>query len=146
MVTVVKKTAEIPAAPEKIITIMLDVADHPTWQKEVQKIEVLEFDDQGRPLLTRVHVSAMGQVASYTMRYTYLDENRFESHLVEGDVMTRNDFTFAATAAEGGGSHVELSQEIDLRWPLPGFMIDQLAMKGVKDMLKALTAKAVIAN
>jgi hypothetical protein len=140
-VTVVERITHIAAPPADVLGIMLDVTEHPSWQKEVQSVEVLAADDRGRPLSTRVTVAAMGQTATYSVAYTYGGGDSFAYHLIEGAVMTKNDFTFRATA-DGDGSRVEVSQEIDIKWPLPGFMKDQLALKGVKDMLKALTAKA----
>lgn len=139
--TVVHRATTIAAPPADVVQIMLDVKSHASWQKEVQGIDVLEADDQGRPLRTEVRVSAMGQTATYQVAYTHHGDASFEYHLVEGDVMTQNDFTFVATPSEAGAK-VEVSQEIDIKWPLPGFMKDQLALKGVKDMLKALTQRA----
>jgi ribosome-associated toxin RatA of RatAB toxin-antitoxin module len=140
----VTRTATIAATPEVIRTIMLDVENHPSWQKEVQKIEVLETDGSSRPVRTRVTISAMGQSADYELLYTYDEADNFEYHLTVGEMMTKNDFTFAVSQsdADPATSSVAVVQELDLKWPLPGFMIDQLTLKGVKDMLKALTEKA----
>ncbi|MCW2784714.1 MAG: cyclase [Marmoricola sp.] len=141
---VVKKSAEIAAVPAKVLAIMLDVTEHPKWQKEVDSIDILEADAQGRPLKTKVNISAMGQNASYSLQYEYPTETSFASQLLDGadtTVTTLNNFTFAATAT-ATGTTIEVTQEIDLKWPLPGFMIDQLALKGVKDMIKNLTAQA----
>jgi ribosome-associated toxin RatA of RatAB toxin-antitoxin module len=143
-VAVVKKSAQIAAAPEKVLAIMLDVTEHPKWQKEVESIDILEADDQGRPLRTKVNISAMGQNASYSLQYQYPTGTSFAYQLAEGEettVTTLNNFTFAANPSADGTS-IDVTQEIDLKWPLPGFMIDQLALKGVKDMIKNLTAQA----
>jgi hypothetical protein len=140
--SVITKSVSISASQEKVLGILLDVEGHPSWQKEVQKVEALERDEQGRPRLTRTYVSAMGQRATYTVSYTYPGEGQFEYHLVAGDVMTKNDFSCTVVSLDPGSSEVTVSQGIDISWPLPGFMIDQLALKGVKDMLKNLKAIA----
>lgn len=140
--TKVQRSAAIAAPPDVLVEIMLNVGDHHTWQREVERIDILESDELGRPLLTKVSVSAMGQKASYTVKYTYTSPTSFGYHLVEGDVMTSNDFTFAAEPDGPGSSVVTVSQALSVSWPLPGFMVDQLTLKGVKDMLKALPAKA----
>ena len=140
--TVITKSVSVAAVPEKILGIMLDVTDHPTWQKEVDQVEIIERDAQGRPMRTRTDVSAMGQKASYTVLYAYPAPDRFEYHLVEGDVMTKNDFTCAIVLGEDGESLVTVSQDLAIKWPLPGFIIQQLTLKGVKDMLAALKAEA----
>lgn len=139
--TAIHKSAEIEAAPERILQIMLNVAEHPRWQKEVSNIDVLESDDQGRPLKTEVTVSAMGQSAKYSLEYEYPSQDAFSYSLIDGDMMTLNNFSFSAKP-NGTGSTVDVTQEMDIKWPLPVFMIDQMAAKGVKDMLAALTAQA----
>ncbi|WP_040883689.1 SRPBCC family protein [Janibacter sp. HTCC2649] len=140
--TTVQRTAEIAATPAALIDIMLNVADHHTWQREIERIDLLETDAGGRPALAKVHVSAMGQKASYTVRYAYTSPTSFEYHLVEGDLMTSSDFTFSADPVGVDSSRVTVSQALTVSWPLPGFMVDQLTLKGVKDMLKALAARA----
>ncbi len=138
----ITKSISVAAAPEKVMCIMLDVTDYPTWQKEVNLVEIIERDAQDRPLQTRTHVSAMGLKTSYVVRYAYPAPDRFEYHLVQGDVMRKNDFTFAVVADTAGESQVTVTQDIATKLPLPGFMIQQGAVKGVKDMLAGLKAKA----
>lgn len=138
----VTRSVTISAAPEKITAILLDVEDHPNWLKEVETIEVLERTSDGLPLRTRIHVLAMGQRAGYTVEYTHHDAGRFEYHLVEGDVMKKFDFDVSVVPERDGASTVTVNQALDIKWPLPGFMIDQLALKGVKDMLTSLKTKA----
>lgn len=139
---VVTKSEEVDATPEQIMQIMLDVTDHPTWQKEIDKIEILEADDQGRPLKTKVSISAMGQTATSVVDYRYSSPTSFEYHMPEpGDVMTQNDFTFSVEPADGGKALVHLSQVLAVKWPLPEFIVDQLTLKGVKDMFKNLAKK-----
>lgn len=139
--SIVRKSAEIAAPAHKIVATMLDVENHSTWMTEINRIEVLEIDGEGRPLRTRVHVAAMGQVATYEVLYTHHSPLSFEYHLSQGDVMTANDFTFAAEPIGERSSRVTLSQELSVRWPLPGFIVDQLTLKGVKDMLRSLAAQ-----
>ncbi|HVV08230.1 SRPBCC family protein [Amycolatopsis sp.] len=138
----VTRSVSISAPPEKILGILFDVERHPGWQKEVDKVEVLERDESGRPRRTRTTVQAMGQQATYVVEYDHSPPSGFEYHLVEGDVMMRNDFAFSVEPGEGGASEAVLSQAIDIKWPLPKFMIEKLAAKGVQDMLDSLKARA----
>jgi hypothetical protein len=139
---VISKSAVVSAPSEKILGILLDVESHPSWQKEVQKVEVLESDDQGRPKQTRVSISAMGQNGSYSVRYDYPEPGKFEYRLVEGDMMTKNNASFTLVSCDGGNTEVFIAMDMNVKWALPEFMIDQLTLKGVKDMLKGLKSKA----
>jgi len=138
----VTHSVSISAPPEKILGILLDVERHPSWQKEVDEVEVLERDEQGRPKRTRTVVRAVGQAAAYVVEYDHSSATGFEYHLVQGDVMTANDFVFSVEPGDGGVSRATLSQAIDIKWPLPGFMIEKLTAKGVRDMLDSLKVKA----
>ncbi len=138
----ITKSISVAAAPEKVMRIMLNVTDYPTWQKEVNLVEIIERDAQDRPLQTKTHVSAMRLRTSYIVRYAYPAPGRFEYHLVRGDLMTKNDFTFMVVADAAGQSQVTVTQDTATKLPMPGFIIQQSALKGVTDMLAALKAKA----
>jgi ribosome-associated toxin RatA of RatAB toxin-antitoxin module len=138
----ITKSVTVAAPSDRILEILLAVEDHPSWQKEVSDVEVLERDERGRPAKTKVHISAMGQTGWYVVQYSYPDSNRFEYKLVDGDMMTKNDAAYEVKPREDGASEVEISMAMDLKWSLPQFMIDQVTLKGVKDMLKNLKGKA----
>jgi ribosome-associated toxin RatA of RatAB toxin-antitoxin module len=139
---VITKSISVAAAPEKVMRIMLNVTDYPTWQKEVNLVEIIERDAQDRPLQTRTQVSAMGLKTSYIVRYAYPAPDEFEYHLVRGDLMTKNDFTFTVVADAVGESQVTVTQDTATKLPMPGFIIQQSATRSIKDMLAALKAKA----
>ncbi|MCW2722949.1 SRPBCC family protein [Pseudonocardia sp.] len=136
----ISKSISVNAPEDQILGIILNVEDYPSWQKEVQKVEVLEKDDQGRPKQATMHVSAMGQAGYYTVEYSYPDGN-VEYHLLDGDMMTKNDASFTL-AGNGGTTEVTVAMDLAIKWALPEFMVNQLILKGVKDMLKSIKTKA----
>ncbi len=140
--TAVSKSLAVSAPAETILAIVLDVEAYPEWQKEVQKAVIEERDDQGRPARATMSVSAMGQEASYTVVYDYPNDKTVQYHLVEGDTMTKNDATFAVSDGQDGASELTVEMDLALTWNLPEFMITQVTLKGVKDMLRGIKKQA----
>lgn len=136
------KSVEIAATPQQVLDVLLDVETYADWQKEVQQVEVVAKDDLGRPARTTVHVKAMGQSSSYTVEYDYPSDGVVEYHLVEGELMTKNDARF--TTVDKGDGTTELTVEMDLAlvWALPAVVTKQMIVKGIKDMCKGVKARA----
>jgi hypothetical protein len=138
----VTATIAIDASPETILAILLDITAYPSWQKGIDKIEIQDTDEQGRPRNTRWHVNAMGQRATHTVRYEYPADGCFGYHLVESEVLTKYDFGCTVATNGGGTSEVTVSQELGIKWAMPQFILDKNAKKGINTMLNALKAKA----
>ncbi|NUR85834.1 MAG: hypothetical protein HOY71_17285 [Nonomuraea sp.] len=135
-------TASVRATPERLLDLLLDVASYPSWQGGYERVEVRESDERGRPVLVESHVKAMGQRASHTVRYEYPEPGRFAYHLHESGVVTTYDFHCSVTADGDGTSQVSVSQEIELKWPMPKRMLEKMARKGIDGMLAALKERA----
>lgn len=135
--TAVRDAIRVAADADSVLAILLDVEGYPAWQAEVDHADVLEADADGRPLLTRIWIKALGRAGNYTVAYEYPSATQVRYHLVEGDMMSRHDASFQLTPR---GTDVELAVELDLalKWPLPAMLVGRLARKGVRDMLAAV--------
>lgn len=138
----ISQSAAVSAPADKILDIILDVEAYPTWQKDTQKAVVLEKDDQGRPARAMISVTVMGQEVSYTVAYDYPDEHTAMYRLIEGDMMTKNDARFSAVPTDDGGSELTVEMDLAVKLALPAFMVNQFILKGVKDMIQGIRAKA----
>jgi hypothetical protein len=139
--TAVRDAIRVAASPGTVLAILLDVDGYPNWQSEVDHVEILDRDELGRPLLTRIWIKALGKVGNYTVVYDYPSPDEMTYHLVEGDMMSRHDATFQVRSVDGG---TELVAELDLalKWPLPAMLVGVLARKGVQDMLTSVKGLA----
>jgi hypothetical protein len=131
----------IEADPREIMAILLDLTEYPSWQQGIERIEIEDTDDRGRPRTTTWHVKAMGQRAVHSLRYEDPADGCYEYHLVDSEVMTKYDFSCAVVTNGDGMSEVTVSQELGIKWPLPEAILDKNARKGVKTMLSALKVK-----
>lgn len=135
--TVVRGSIRIGAKPEAVRAILLDVNGYPNWQSEVDHVDILDADESGRPLRTKVWIKALGRLGNYTVAYDYSSPVEIAYHLVEGDMMSRHDASFQVASKNG---ETELAVELDLalKWPLPAMVVGALARKGLGDMLSAV--------
>ena len=138
---IVSATIAVDCTPDVVFAIMLDIADYPSWQGGVERIEISDTDAEGRPVRTRWHVRAMGQRATHSVQYEYPAEGCLEYHLLDSEVLTKYDFACRVVGA-GAGSEVTVSQELGVKWPMPQAILDKNAKKGVNKLLEKLKAKA----
>ncbi|GAA0603545.1 SRPBCC family protein [Sporichthya brevicatena] len=140
----VSRTATVDASPSAILKVLTDVKAYPQWQKEVDEVELLATDEQGRPQTVRVNVTAMGMKANYTLDYRYPAENVFEWKLVDGDMITANDATYTLTDNGDGSTNLNVEMLLGVKWKLPEFMIDQMIQKAVNDYIKGIKSQAEV--
>lgn len=136
------RSIEVAAEPEAILRVVRDVTTYPDWQREIRSVEVASRDERGRPLRITVGVHAVGRGGWYTVDYAYPAEHVVAYHLVESDLMTRNDARFTVVAAGAGRSRLTVEMDLALRWPLPRAIVDRLVHRGVTDMLARVKDRA----
>jgi ribosome-associated toxin RatA of RatAB toxin-antitoxin module len=138
----VTKSTIVQSTPEKVRQVILDVEAYPGWQREMESVAILTKDQHGRPESVKFDVSAMGQKAGYTLTFSYPDENTIESHLTDGDLITKQDQRYRLTAIPGGGTEIDYSLDITIKWQVPDFMINAIINKGIKTNLGGIKAQA----
>jgi ribosome-associated toxin RatA of RatAB toxin-antitoxin module len=141
MTSKISKSTLVNAPVEKIMRVILDVEAYPSWQKEMERVVVLSEDGQGRPETAKFDISAMGQKACYTLAFSYPEQHTIETHLTEGDMITQQDQVYRLTPADGG-TEVDYSLDIMIKWQVPDFMLNAIINKGIKNSLTGIKAQA----
>jgi len=131
------KTEMVAASQDRVREVILDLEAYPEWQREMRSVVVLSRDDEGRPLLAQFDISAMGQAASYTLKYAYPSPDTIVSHLTIGDMITKQEQTYTLQSVDG---RTELKYELDIaiKWQIPEFMREAIIKKGVKSSLSGI--------
>jgi ribosome-associated toxin RatA of RatAB toxin-antitoxin module len=137
----ITETSVIEASVEKVWSVILDVEAYPSWQKEMQHVEILTKDDQGRPATVKFDVSAMGQKAGYTLAFSYPDESTIETHLTDGDMIIKQDQLYRLSPAAAGTS-LEYTLDIGIKWQVPDFMLKAIINKGIKGNLGGIKSQS----
>ncbi len=118
--------SEVVQAPlETCFAVAIDLASYPSWVPAITRVEVLEADDQGRPVRAAFQAEAMGRRTSYVLAYDYADAPRsFRWQQVEGDLTRRLDGAYNFEPVDTGADSTTVVYELDveLAVPLPGFV------------------------
>jgi transposase len=115
----------IAVPPADCYAVALDIGRYPEWAEDIKVADVLELDEQGRPLRVAFRAAAMGHSARYVLRYDHEGApGRLAWVLEEGDIMRRLDGEYLFEAVEGDpdATAVTYHLEIELAVPLPGFV------------------------
>ncbi len=131
-------TAEINAPLERCYEHAADVDRIAEWQGGVQKVEVLERDEQGRVLEARISNDAKVRTVSYTLRYRYEEPHRITWDYLEGDIKDI-DGEFVLEDLGDGRTLATYSLALDPGVWLPGKLakvLNEQVMRGSVEDLK----------
>jgi ribosome-associated toxin RatA of RatAB toxin-antitoxin module len=137
----VSTTSVISASPEAVRAAILDLEGYPQWQREMKKVTVVAKDDNGRPKTVTFDIAVAGQTAAYTLEYTYPADNAISSRLTEGSLITKQDQDYVLTEVPGG-TQLDYSLDIDIKWSVPDFMLKAIINKGVKTNVNGIKKTA----
>lgn len=127
----------IAAPPERVLAVICDFEQYPNWQKDVASAEIHDRDELGRPSRVTITTAAMGMTVEAPVAVTY-GQNKMEYHLTEPTgIAIQQDAYYLLTPVEEG-TELNLRMEVDLKWSVPAFMMNQLITKGVNDNLNAV--------
>ena len=113
----------VAADPEQCIAVALAYERYPDWAPDIKEAAVLARDDRGRATQVAFRAAAMGRSASYTLAYTYTDDNRrIGWSLVEGDIMRALDGTYIFETGADGSTDMTYHLSVELVVPIPGFV------------------------
>ncbi|WP_188896916.1 SRPBCC family protein [Microlunatus endophyticus] len=128
---------EIPASPDRVMSVIADLDHYPEWVDSLTTVEVLETDAQGRPATVRMVLQHRLLSDDYTVGYDWA-EHEVSWKLITGRTLTAMDGSYAVEPA-GSGSRVTYTLSVDVKMPLPGLLkrtaektIIDTALKGLR--------------
>jgi ribosome-associated toxin RatA of RatAB toxin-antitoxin module len=141
----------IAAPPTRCFEAAIDFERYPQWARDIKQATVDRRDDEGRGLEVTYRAAAMGRSTSYTLRYDYASAPECLSwELLRGDLTRRLDgrYEFQPAGGDGSSTHVTYHLEVDLKFPLPGFvkrraesMIIHTALRELKQYVEGSTRR-----
>lgn len=133
----------IAAPPGDIYAVIIDLESYPEWADGVEAVEVLERDEQQRPVRARYTVDARVMEVTYVLQYQHDEPTRLTWELVEGSQIRKLDGEYRLDA-DGAATEVTYTLEVDVDLPLPGFMkkraarvIMETGLKGLKQRVES---------
>lgn len=130
----------VTAPAETVWAVITDLASYPDWADGVEEVEVLESDDEGRPVSARFVVDARIMTVRYTLAYEYGD-NSMTWSLTEADQLSQLDGEYRITP-DGERSRVRYMLEVDVGMPVPGFVKRRAAKEILETGLMGLKRRA----
>ena len=132
----------VRASPEELFAIVTDFERYPEWAGDLKQVTVLDRDGDGRGTRVRYRAAAFGRSTSYTLSYDYSSAPaRLAWVQADGDITSRLDGQYEFEA-DDGGTRVTYHLEVDLKFPLPGFVKQRAAARIISTALRELQARA----
>lgn len=123
----------IAAAPDEIMSVLIDLESLTQWSSAHQEVEVLERDDQGRPSRSRQIVKVVGVNDEQVLDYVVHDDG-VSWTLVSSKQQRAQDGRYTLTP-DGTSTRVRFELTVDPVVPLPGFLV----RKGAKGLMETAT-------
>jgi ribosome-associated toxin RatA of RatAB toxin-antitoxin module len=133
----VQETRVLEAGKDALLAVITDFASYPEWQPQMNEVEVLERDDQGRG--TKVRYKFKGQMftANYILAYTYDDEG-LAFTAIEGDILKTLDGRYTLVAQGEDKTEVTYELEASPAIKIPAILRRQGAKRMVEDLFTGL--------
>jgi uncharacterized membrane protein len=136
----VTDTVTIDAPMDTVWNVITDLESYPEWTDGVLETEVVSRNEDGYPQEGRFRVDAKIAELSYVIAYAY-DDYDISWHLTEGEMLSQLDGRYELSA-DGEGTLVRYSLEVDVDMPVPGFLKKRAARTILDQGLAGLKSRA----
>ncbi len=134
----------VRASPQRCFDMVRDVEHLPDWAADVKEVDVLVWDDEGRPGDVSFRAAAMGRSTHYTLRYSYgSNPLRISWRLLESDQVARmnGDYEFLPVPDAPDTTEVVYQLDVELLVRIPGFVRRRLEAKIVHEAVDDLKSR-----
>lgn len=132
----------VNATPETVYRVVTDFANYVNWVSDVKRIDVLERDNEGRPLEVEFRAAAFGRSTTYALRYDYSRAPGLLGwYQIHGDITETMKGQYRFEPA-GAGTKVTYDLEVELLVPIPTFIKSRAAHRIQTQALDELKAQA----
>lgn len=137
------QTIESSASPQRVFDVALAIDSYPQWVSGVNEVEVLERDEDDRPVRARMVIDAGVRVIEYVLRYTYDPEYlQFSWEAEPGEDIKSLSGYYEFGELEDGGTEVRYGLRVEPAFPFPGFLRRQAEKHIITNALRGLKRRA----
>lgn len=140
MAEMAREETVVDAPARTVMDVITDFERYPHWAQNVKEVEVRETDPEGRPTQVWYQVDAWVMDITYVLAYEY-EEDCLTWHLVEGDRIEALNGEYVLRE-EDGATRVRYTLEVDVTFPLPGFLQKRAARQILETGLGDLKRRA----
>lgn len=137
MATTSTAAVEIKAAPADVMNAIAAIEDMPKWSSSHKSAVVDSRYDDGRPKLVTMEVSQVGVTDTLQVEYTWQGDTEVSWKLVSSGQLNQQEGAYVLTPS-GAGTKAEFTLTVDLKIPMPGFLVKKAIKSGVDTATKGL--------
>lgn len=137
MATTAQGSVEIKASPADVMNAIAAIEDMPKWSSSHKSAVVDSRHDDGRPKLVTMEVSQVGVTDKLQVEYTWQGDTEVSWKLVSSSQLDQQEGNYVLTPS-GSGTKADFSLTVDLKIPLPGFLVKKAIKSGVDTATKGL--------
>ena len=131
----------VAAPPERVYAVVTDFPNYQTWAADLKEVTIVDADDDGTTHKVRFRAAAFGRSTAYTLAYDYAQAPQKLSWVQDsGDITSRIDGTYEFEPVPEG-TKVTYHLEVDLKFPVPGFIKQRAAARIVGTALRQLRTR-----
>lgn len=139
-----ESTITIAAPRGAVMAVISDLEAYPSWNGEVQAVDVLTTGGDGRPDEVRFVLDAGTIQDTYTLSYAWSGDDAVSWRLVQGDMLKAMDGSYRLSDAGDSTTEVTYRLMVDVKIPMIGMIkrkaekvIIDRALKGLKKRVEA---------
>ncbi|MFC7450053.1 SRPBCC family protein [Rhodococcus daqingensis] len=132
------KEFHIKADPAKVMEAIVAVERVPEWSSSHKSVIVESTHPDGRPLRVRMKVSVLGVNDEQVVDYLWDGNEKVTWSLVESTQQKTQDGSYTLTP-NGDGTDVQFDLTVDLKIPMPGFLVKKGQKIALETASKGLT-------
>ncbi|MDQ6934218.1 MAG: SRPBCC family protein [Actinomycetota bacterium] len=135
----------VDATPAKIMAVIADFPEYPSWAQGMKRVEVVEDGPGGRANKVHFDLEASPIKDSYTLAYDWDGDSSVRWHLVEGKMLKAMEGSYVLEPGDDG-TEVTYRLAVDVSIPLIGMLkrraekvIIDTALKGLKKRVESVS-------
>jgi ribosome-associated toxin RatA of RatAB toxin-antitoxin module len=136
------QSIEVSASPQHVFEVALDLEAYPEWITACKSADVLEEDDQGRPLRAAFVFHILIKEINVTLRYSYELEHGFSWTAEPGPDLQALDGSYEFREIDAGNTEVLYALRVEPAFTIPGFLRRQAEKELVQSALRGLKKRA----
>jgi uncharacterized membrane protein len=127
-----------------VFAVACDLDAYPTWATGVVEVEVLERDEEDRPVRATFVVDGFVKRISYELEYAYEQPHVISWKAVPGDDIKEMEgsYEFRESESESGGTSIAYALRVAPNFSVPGFLRRQAEKQIVQAALRGLRHEA----
>jgi ribosome-associated toxin RatA of RatAB toxin-antitoxin module len=132
----------VNAPPDVVYRVVTDFERYMDWVSDLKRIDVLERDEEGRPLEVEFRAAAFGRSTTDTLHYDYSRAPDLLSwHQTRGDLTSTLNGQYRFEPAPGG-TLLTYDLEVEMSVPIPSFIKSRAAYRIQDQALRELKRQA----